>query len=225
MPVGILSDLEMQAKRGNPHRAALLVVGRIRSMLQIEAGEEARKQPRAVIRSPRSYSGPYSRRPSPIRKSWPPSARYCAWTPEIPLAVNSVATVSKGLCQRVPLTEMPPVANRSIAVNAKLSVFPSFQPSRENTPMSFVISCSMFSPKPYLSVPLRRVASTSGTPPVGFRQADRRRHRSRRRHDSRRSARGWRRRVSSLNQRRSHLDHIAAIDQQSAVEAANPFAT
>jgi hypothetical protein len=38
-----------------------------------------------------------------------------------------------------------------MAVNAKLSVFPSFHPSREKMPISFVISCSQLIPNPYFS--------------------------------------------------------------------------
>ena len=60
-----------------------------------------------------------------------------------------------------------------MAVKAKLSVFPSFQPSRAKTPMSFVISCSRLSPNPYFRVPLRRVAVTSGSVAAQFRLANR----------------------------------------------------
>src|ERR1700676_581482 len=48
----ILSQLEVQPEGGNPHRAALLVVGRIRNVLEIEAGKKAWKKPRAIVRFP-----------------------------------------------------------------------------------------------------------------------------------------------------------------------------
>ena len=51
--------------------------------------------------------------------------------------VISVATMSSGRFHRVPPTDMPTVARRSMAVKAKLSVLPSFHPRRPKTPTSF----------------------------------------------------------------------------------------
>ena len=78
--------------------------------------------------------------------------------------MSSVAAVSNGLCHRPPLIEIPAVASRSMAVNAKLSVLPSFHPSRPKIPTSFVSSWSILRPNPYLSVPLRCVSETTGGP-------------------------------------------------------------
>src|SRR5436305_8095437 len=61
----------------------------------------------------------------------------------MPLAVSSVAPVSNRRCHLCPVTDTPPLASRSIAVNAKPSVLPSFQPRRENTPISDLISWSV----------------------------------------------------------------------------------
>src|ERR1039457_544107 len=45
----VLPQLQVQPDGGNPHRATRLVVGGVRNVLQIEAREEARDQPRAVV--------------------------------------------------------------------------------------------------------------------------------------------------------------------------------
>ena len=49
-----------------------------------------------------------------------------------------------------------------MAVNAKLCVFPSFQPRRVKKPKSEVMAWSWLMPAPYLSVPTRSVAVTLG---------------------------------------------------------------
>src|SRR6266581_4130070 len=100
-----------------------------------------------------------------MRKSCPPRVRYRECTPEIPLTVRTVAVTSNGRLQGLPAIETPPLTSRSIAVKAKLSVFPSFQPKRRNAPRSFVNSCSALIPNPYLRVPTRRTVVTSGTLP------------------------------------------------------------
>jgi hypothetical protein len=46
----VLSELNMEPDRGNPHWSALLVVGRIGNVLEIKAGEKPREEPGAVIR-------------------------------------------------------------------------------------------------------------------------------------------------------------------------------
>ena len=166
-------------------------------MLKIEAGEESREQPSRGNTFPKYIPARIAgvRRRSENRGR--PCARYSAWTPEIPLTVSSVATVSNGRCHRGPFIETPPVARRSMAVKAKLSVLPSFHPRREKMPMSFVISCSTLMPNPYLSVPLRRVAYDIGSAAVQFRLRGSHRRSFPRRRDSRNSAAGSRRRASS----------------------------
>ena len=63
----------------------------------------------------------------------------------------------------------PTLTRRSTSVNAKLSVWPSFQPSRANAPVSpsSASGCSMLMPKPYLWRPSRSSATMSGTVPCG----------------------------------------------------------
>ena len=58
-------------------------------------------------------------------------------------------------------------ARRSTSVKAKLSVLPSFQPNRANTPLSpsSATGCSTLSPKPVLWRPARSSAAMAGAPP------------------------------------------------------------
>jgi hypothetical protein len=57
-----------------------------------------------------------------------------------------------------------------MAVKAKSWVLPSFHPRRTKKPVSWVISCSRFTPVPYFSVPYCLTASTLGVVPVCFTQ-------------------------------------------------------
>ena len=59
-------------------------------------------------------------------------------------------TVSLERCHGAPLRLSPSASERSISVNIHVSVRPSFQPARRNTPRFLLISCSALRPNPNL---------------------------------------------------------------------------